>query len=124
MGIIFAFGEPLSSMFIKGKNKEIVDLAVMYLRTTVVFYIPFFMIFVFRNALQAMGRTFIPLLAAFLELVGRTVVAFTLPDVIGYKGICYAGPAAWILSAVPLIVAFTICMKIYKKIGYFDNKTC
>jgi putative MATE family efflux protein len=124
MGIIFAFGEPLSSMFIKGKNKEIVDLAVMYLRTTVVFYIPFFMIFVFRNALQAMGRTFIPLLAAFLELVGRTVVAFTLPDVIGYKGICYAGPAAWILSAVPLIVAFTICMKIYKKKGYFDNKTC
>ena len=88
------------------------------------FYIPLFMIFVFRNALQAMGKTFLPLFAAFLELVGRSVVAFTLPDVIGYKGICYAGPAAWILASVPLIVTFIIYMKIYKKKGYFNTKNC
>lgn len=123
MILIFLLGEPLSKLFIKGGNREILDLAVMYLNTTIMFYVPLFTIFVFRNALQAMGKTFIPLLAAFMELVGRSVIAFTLPKAIGYKGICYAGPAAWVSAAIPLIIAFVIYMKIFKKKGFFDNKT-
>lgn len=122
MGVILLFGRPLSSLFIKDGNEQILDLAQMYLGTTTKFYIPLFMILVFRNALQAMGKTMVPLLASFLELVGRSAVAFTLPDYIGYKGICYAGPVAWVAASVPLIVTFMIYMKIFRKKGYFNNK--
>lgn len=69
----------------------------------------------FRNALQAMGKTFMPLMAGVFELVARTIASFTLPDVIGFKGVCLAGPIAWVSAMVPLLVTYIIYMVKFKK---------
>ncbi len=109
--VLFAFGEPLSSLFIEGKQPEVVELAMTYLRICALFF-PFLnMIFVYRNMLQGVGRSLMPLMAGVFELIARSVVAFALPGVLGYAGICLAGPIAWVAAAVPLGITYIVVIR-------------
>lgn len=47
-----------------------------------------------------------PMMAGVGELLARTIVSFTLPTLIGYSGICLAGPMAWLAASIPLIVDY------------------
>ena len=75
-------------------------------------------IFVYRNVLQGMGESFVPMMAGIYELVARSLVVFILPKYIGFAGICLADPIAWIAAALPLM--FTYYNKIKKIIP--ENK--
>lgn len=122
MVVIFFFGRDICGLFIKNRNPVTLDSSMVYLNTVIIFFIPLFLIFVFRNALQAMGKTFMPLMAGVFELVARTIASFTLPDVIGFKGVCLAGPIAWVSAMVPLFVTYIIYMVKFKKKGYFKAR--
>ena len=75
-------------------------------------FFPFLnMIFVYRNMLQGVGKSFMPLMAGVFELIARAVVSFTLPGIIGFAGICFAGPFAWMAAAIPLGITYFIEMK-------------
>lgn len=119
MAVIFFFGRDICGLFIQGKDPVTLDASMIYLNTVVVFFIPLFLIFIFRNALQAMGKTFMPLMAGVFELAARTVVSFTLPSVIGFQGVCLAGPIAWVCAMLPLFITYLVYMRIFKKKGYF-----
>ena len=69
------------------------------------------LLFIFRNVLQGVGSTLVPLLAGFIELVMRTAVVFTLPRYIGYTGVCLANPVAWIGATIPLVIAYLFVMR-------------
>ena len=113
MVVIYFFGRDICGLFIKNRNPVTLDSSMVYLNTVITFFIPLFLIFVFRNALQAMGKTFMPLMAG---------ASFTLPDVIGFKGVCLAGPIAWVSAMVPLFVTYIIYMVKFKKKGYFKAR--
>ena len=36
----------------------------------------------------------------------RTIVAFTLPGILGFQGVCFASPFAWIGTTVWLVGAY------------------
>lgn len=82
--------------------------ALYYLKLSCLFYPALNMIFIYRNVLQGVGRSFMPLMAGVFELVARAIVAFVLPSLIGYAGVCLAGPLAWVAAAVPLGFAYFI----------------
>ncbi|MBQ9768316.1 MAG: MATE family efflux transporter [Lachnospiraceae bacterium] len=111
MGILFLFGEPLTKLFMSGDEdpavvEEILAAAQLYLRQAALFF-PFLnMIFVYRNVLQGIGRSFMPLMAGVFELVTRCLSCIFLPALIGYQSICLAGPLAWVAAAVPLGIAY------------------
>jgi len=110
--ILLLFGEPLTKLFIDGSQQDVVDTSMIYLRICAMFF-PFLnMIFVYRNMLQGVGKSFMPLMAGVFELIARTLVSFTLPGIIGFTGICLAGPLAWVAAAVPL--GITYCVEIRK----------
>jgi hypothetical protein len=48
-----------------------------------------------------------------MEMIARTVVAFTLVPAIGFLGACFAGPLAWVMADIFLIPAF---FHVYKKL--------
>lgn len=106
--IVMVFGGSFTRIFLDNPDAEVLNLSVTFLKTISVFFIPLGLIFIYRNTLQGIGESFIPMLAGVLELVARTLVAFTLPAMIGFKGICYAGPLAWIFAAVPLVITYLI----------------
>lgn len=112
MLILYLFGAPLTKLFLTAEETdtavlgEILDAARMYLWQAALFF-PFLnMIFVYRNVLQGIGRSFMPLMAGVFELVTRFAVSYTLPGILGYRGICLAGPLAWVSAAVPLGIAY------------------
>ena len=109
--ILTFFGESLTKLFIDGNQQEVVETAMIYLRICAIFF-PFLnMIFVYRNMLQGVGKSFMPLMAGVFELIASGVVSFTLPGWIGFTGICLAGPIAWMAAAIPLGITYFIEIK-------------
>jgi putative MATE family efflux protein len=113
--ILLLFGKPLTSLFVDGKEVEIFTSAQTYLTVIAIFLPVLNMLFVYRNVLQGVGRSFMPFMAGVFELIARTICAFTLPAMIGFTGICLAGPIAWIAATVPLAFSYHV---IIKKLDY------
>ncbi len=109
--LVFTLGEPMIRLFMEEENLEILQLAQQYLRVTCFFYPPLFLIFVYRNVLQGIGHSLMPLMTGGLELVARAAVAFTLPGVLGYLGIILAGPVAWVSAMLLLLVSYLIIFR-------------
>lgn len=100
--VLILFGKYFVMLFIESPDSEIIKYATQCLNIAGIFFIPLGLIFVYRNALQGIGESFVPMMAGVYELVARAIVAFTLPKFIGYLGICLADPVAWIFASVPL----------------------
>lgn len=110
LGVRF-YGSTLVSAFIEGGDEKIVHIGQQYLMISTFFYFFLSCIFIARNALQGMGRTIIPLLSGVIELVMRSVAAFYLAKTIGYIGIFWAGPIAWLGGGVVVCVGYWVVIR-------------
>lgn len=109
MVIALIFPDQLTGLFIEdgsANNVEVLAASREYLHIVGIFFPALFIIFIYRNALQSIGKTFWPLMGGVFELVARSACAFTLPIWFGYTGICVAGPIAWFSAAIPLAIAY------------------
>ena len=100
--VLIFLGKYFVMMFVSNPDAEILSYAQQVLNISAIFFIPLGLIFVYRNALQGIGESFIPMMAGVYELGARALVAFTLPKFIGFTGICLSDPLAWIAAALPL----------------------
>lgn len=114
--ILILLGKYFVTLFMENPTPEIFSYAQQVFNYSAVFFIPLGFIFVYRNVLQGMGESFVPMMAGVYELVARSIVAFTLPKFIGFTGICLSDPVAWIAAAVPLMIAY------YRKMKKIENK--
>lgn len=97
---MFSLGENLISVFTSVHDEELLQQAMLYLSLSVPFYFFLSQIFVYRNALQGMGISSVPLISGILELVLRAVSAFVLAGMWGYIGICAASPICWVAACL------------------------
>ena len=102
--IMHFYGADLVKMFVGSANEHIVQLAHSYLFVSSLFYFFLAQIFIYRNALQGLGKPVIPTLASLGELFVRSFFAIYLAGVIGYYSVFYAGPISWVTAGV--VVAF------------------
>lgn len=112
--IAFKYGKNLALIFLNNPSEEILSQATTYIQITTAFYIFLAQIFIFRQALQGMGRAIIPLISGIIELIMRWFAAFSLAAYMGYKGICYAGPIAWASAAIFVIISYFLIIKEFK----------
>lgn len=121
--LAYVGGETFLSLFMSGDNpelrQEVMKNAIFYVRILATFFPILALLFVYRNALQGMGDGFIPLMAGVCELLVRVIVAFTLPSIIGFTGICFASPIAWIAATIPLFIKYI--KTISKMMKNYDN---
>ena len=94
------YGADWVEIFIETKDATIVKIGRDYLMISTYFYFFLLCIFVIRNALQGMGLTKMPLISGVVELVLRASAVICLSEIMGYKGVFWAGPIAWIGGAV------------------------
>ena len=114
-GLILIFGSKyFVNLFIENPSIEILNYTQECLNYAGIFFIPLGLLILYRNALQGMGESFVPMMAGVYELLARAIVVFTLPTFIGYTGICISDPIAWIAAAVPLMYSYN------KKIKSFE----
>lgn len=108
--ILVFFAKYFVMIFIENPTDEIIGYTQQVLNYSAVFMIFLGAIFIYRNVLQGMGESFVPMMAGVYELVARSLVVFILPKYIGFAGICLSDPIAWIAASLPLMFTY------YKKI--------
>lgn len=109
-------GKFIVSWFVSSPSEEIFIYAMQYLKIASVFYLPLAMIFLYRNALQGLNQSFIPMLSGVIELVCRFAVIALIPASTGFFGVCFADPAAWVGAGIPLCISYLLWEKKTKKL--------
>lgn len=107
LSVIMAFvmhfwGSGFVKIFIGGQNPDVIKIAHDYLFISSLFYFFLSQIFIYRNALQGLGRATIPLLASIGELAMRAFAAIYLAVKFGYVGMFFSGPIAWVTASIVL----------------------
>lgn len=108
---IIIFSGPLIGLFIETSETAVITLAKQYLLITGLFYTFLGLLFVYRNAMQGIGKSLLALIAGVCELLVRVIVAFVFVHVWGFTAICIASPIAWFLAAAWLLVAYVVVVK-------------
>ncbi|MDE6111002.1 MAG: polysaccharide biosynthesis C-terminal domain-containing protein, partial [Eubacterium sp.] len=104
--VLILAGPFVVRMFIETPSAEIMSYARQYLYTIGGCYFLVSLLFVFRNTLQGLGFTYANTVAGAGELVGRLLVAYCFTKLFGFAAVCFAGPAAWLLADIPLIILY------------------
>ncbi len=110
--IVFFFGRRLIGSFLENPNPAAVTVGMSYLAISIMFYFFLGVIFIFKNTLQSMGKPFYPVISGFIELGIRSYAAIYLASKIGYKGIYYASPLAWVGGATVVVLGYYL--KVYR----------
>jgi putative MATE family efflux protein len=103
------FGRQLLSLLISGDATRIgfvLDAGQRQLSVIAAGLPVLYMLFLYRSALQGLGRTFVPMLSGFLELAGRFASVLVLAPVLGVWGVYAADAAGWVGAALAVFIAY------------------
>lgn len=118
---LYMIGEPMVSLFMTELNPGIMAAAKRYILAIAQCYSLVAVLFVMRNTLQGLGFTYANSVAGIGELFGRLSVAFIFTPLLGFDAVCYAGPAAWLLADIPLIIIYITKHIRFKKLAFEDG---
>lgn len=104
--LMYFFGQEMIGVFLDNPSPKVMAEAKQYLHLSVPFYFFLSQIFIYRNSVQGMGISLIPMLSGIVELVLRTLAALFLTVDYGYTGVCYASPIAWVGSSIFLFASY------------------
>lgn len=103
MILAYEFCPSLVVYFAEDTTSELVEVAREFFRISLWCYIPLGAIFIYRNALQGLGRGLIPMMGGVFELIARAITVVVLFESLQFVSVCLAGPIAWISALIPLI---------------------
>lgn len=117
--VLFFWGHDLTLLFLDTQDPavtaQVLPLSRQYLLIISALRIPQMLVNILRFTIQGMGFSELAVFAGVFELVARSAVALGLIPVIGFLGVCFSDPSAWIMADLFLIPAYFACLK---KCGY------
>lgn len=115
--LLVLIGPSVVKLFMTDYNADIMFAAKHYLTAIAQCYSLVAVLFVFRNTLQGLGFTYANTIAGAGEFFGRLAVALIFTPLIGFDAVCYAGPVAWLLADIPLVVIYLRKQTQFKKLA-------
>lgn len=112
--VLIFVGPHVVQWFVDEPAPEILGYAKQYLYTIGGCYVFVSILFVLRNTLQGLGFTYANTIAGAGELIGRILVSYIFTPIFGFAAVCFAGPCAWVLADIPLVVIYLIKRKTFK----------
>ena len=103
-------GKHLTHMFVSDDVDIIMNGVDTYLKCVSPFFVPLAIVNIYRNGIQGLGFSILPMFAGIAELIGRAIAAVVAGHMKSYIGICLAHPLAWILASILLIVMYYYIM--------------
>lgn len=104
-------------------EQEIIDLTPVYLQICGASIFIVGTLFVVRNVCLGLGRTFIPMISGFLELVMRVIPLVLFIDTLGFKAVAYAEVSAWIGAALIIFLDYLHGIKVLtRRYGGIEQK--
>ena len=110
LGFVTIGAEPMTRLFSSDVTDEMMDMSKQYLLWQGVFYIALAAIFVYRDALQGIGRSALTMIGGGIELVGRVIASLVFAAKFGFVGICASNPTAWVCVDVFLIISYIVIL--------------
>lgn len=107
--LMIIFGRNILMLFISGSKNvvaDVLEVAYHYLFIMAICLPILYILHIYRNALQGLGNTFVPMCSGIVELIMRVTVALFLPLLIGKEGIYYAEIVAWSGAALLLYISY------------------
>lgn len=108
-------GHAFTQLFMSEADPDVFQYSQQYLTTIAVFYPALGLLYIYRNGLQGMGESLVPMLGGVVEFIARLVVCLWLPSMLGYTAICMASPAVWVATTVLLLWKYVQVVKVEKK---------
>lgn len=110
--VVSLFSQYLALVFVKSAELEPIRASIQqYMRINGIFYPALAILFIFRNSLQGMGYSMLPMTAGLTELVARAIVAFGFVSKFKFTAVCFASPIAWVFAAVFLVTVYLVVMR-------------
>lgn len=113
--INIAGGHAFTQLFMSEADPAVFEYSQQYLNTIAVFYPALGLLYIYRNGLQGMGESMVPMLGGVVEFIARLAVCLLLPSMLGYTAICMASPAAWVATTVLLLWKYINIVKVEKQ---------
>lgn len=120
---LYLIGEPIVAIFSQDITPGMMEAAKRYILAICQCYSLVAILFVMRNSLQGLGFTYANSIAGIGEFFGRLAVAFVLTPAFGFDAVCYAGPAAWLLADIPLIIIYLFKQRKFRRIMQDEAKS-
>lgn len=110
MLVLLFLGKPLTALFVSSAEREIIDIAYIYLVVAGTMEWTLGLLFIYRFSLQSLGDTLVPLMSGGLELGLRVGVVLFLSQAMhmGFAAICIADVSAWVGAAVMLGIGYYV----------------
>lgn len=106
LAVLTLFGQKIALLFVSADETAILGHVGQFLATNAAFYIPLCLVNTVRFCIQGMGYSPLAILAGVCEMVGRILGAVVLVPFLGFTGICFASPIAWVMADLFLIPAY------------------
>lgn len=113
--VVAFLGRYIALLFISPEETLILEQMVHFMRINGLFYPILGILFIYRNTLQGLGYSVLPMLAGACELVGRSLVAFCLVGTWGFDAICFANPMAWVAADLMLVTTWIVKSRLLKR---------
>lgn len=104
--VMYLFGDNLASLFVDSGEREILANAKLFLTINSAAYVALAMVNIFRLMIQGMGFSTFAILAGVFEMAARSLVGLVLVPRVGFIGVCFSNPLAWISATLFLIPAY------------------
>ncbi len=107
---------------------EAISLTVRYLIPSGIMIFAVDYLFIFRSAVQGMGKPVIPMISGIAEMIIRVVVVFMLIESIGFMSTAYAQIAAWVGALIMNFSAYVFYIRKvtvkseHRKFALFNKK--
>lgn len=117
--IIVPLADYMMMLFVDSGETEIIHDAAMFMRIACYFYPVLGLLTILRYSIQGLGYSNLSMMSGVMEMIARCGVSLWLVPALGFVGVCYGDPVAWIAADIFLIPAmFFIYRKIKKRILY------
>ena len=90
-------------LFVEADETEIISNAGMYMRISGYFYPVLGLLTILRYSIQGLGYSNLSMLSGVMEMVARCGVSIWLVPALGFLGVCYGDPVAWVAADMFLV---------------------
>lgn len=104
--VIMPFSEEMMMLFVDRSETAIITYAALFMRVAACFYPVLGLLTIFRYSIQGLGYSNLSMLSGVMEMLARCGVSLWLVPALGFLGVCYGDPVAWVAADMFLIPCF------------------
>ena len=121
--LTFLLGRPLLGLLLpsSAESAQAIDIGYANLCAIALCLPALYLLYIYRSALQGIGRPLAPMLSGFVELLLRIATVYLLPRIMGPWGVYLADPVGWIGAALLLGGSYAVANR---KILQAESKEC